>query len=89
MFKIQLVNAFTQEVLREKVFPDLKRISEIISTFEESQKIDEDFYLFDEGMNVYKARYISYQVIRDEEYKVYRLFFKAKFFKKLHLKQKS
>ncbi|MGY3718640.1 hypothetical protein ACWE42_24305 [Sutcliffiella cohnii] len=60
MFKIQLVNAFTQEVLREKVFPDLKRISEILDQFEESKKVDEDIFLFDEGMTVYKARYLSH-----------------------------
>lgn len=89
MFKIQLVNAFTQEVLRENVFPDLKRIAEILDQFEESKKVDEDIFLFDEGMAVYRARYISHQIFREEEYKVYRLLFSAKSPRKLKLKQRS
>lgn len=77
MNKIQFVNAFTQEVIREEELKD-QRIHQFIVDIEESKKLEGEIYLFDHGLKVYQAKYISHTMYKEEDKKVYRLMFTTK-----------
>jgi hypothetical protein len=84
MNKVQFVNAFTQEVIREEELKD-QRIQQFIVDFEKTKKLKGEVLLIDHGLKVYEAKYISHTMYKEEDKKVYRLLFKAK---KSHLKVK-
>ncbi|MEH7084162.1 hypothetical protein V7139_15710 [Neobacillus drentensis] len=74
MYKLQIYNAQTQEILREKTYkkPDL-----ILSLLESGAK-GQKCFLFDEERRTLKGDYVSHSVFREKDTEVYKAFFKVK-----------
>jgi hypothetical protein len=74
MYKLQVCNALTQEILREKTYkkPDL-----IYSLIESAEKGQECF-LFDEQQRTLKGVYVSRSTFTEGDIIVYRMSFKVK-----------
>ncbi|WP_144549335.1 hypothetical protein [Bacillus sp. X1(2014)] len=74
MYKLQIYNAQTQEILREKMYkkPDL-----ILSLLESGVKGQECF-LFDEERRTLKGDYVSHSVFMDADTEVYKALFNVK-----------
>jgi hypothetical protein len=75
MYKLQICNALTQEILREKTYkkPDL-----ILSLIESGEKGQECF-LFDEQRRTLKGTYVTHSTFIDGDTKVYKALFKVRF----------
>lgn len=73
MFKLQVYNAETQEILREKTYkkPDL-----IYSLLESAEKGQECF-LFDEERKTYKGGYVAHSSCTEEDFEVYKVYFQV------------
>jgi adenylate kinase family enzyme len=78
MSKIQFVNAFTQEIIREEEIKDNTLINNFITSFEETKKRNQEVIIFDHGMTAYQAMYLSHSLVKKEQRKVYRVFFRTK-----------
>ncbi|QIZ07591.1 hypothetical protein HFZ78_13330 [Priestia megaterium] len=74
MYKLQICNALTQEILREKTYkkPDL-----ILSLIESGTKGQECF-LFDEQRKTFKGTYVTHSSFNEGDTKVYKVLFKVK-----------
>ena len=74
MYKLQICNALTHEILREKTYkkPDL-----LLSLIEAGEKGQECF-LFDEECRTYKGDYISHSSFTEEDCNVYKVYFRLK-----------
>jgi len=74
LYKLQICNALTQEILREKTYkkPDL-----ILSLLESAAKGQECF-LFDEELRTLKGEYISHSIMMEADTQVYKVLFKVK-----------
>jgi hypothetical protein len=74
LYKLQICNALTQEILREKTYkkPDL-----ILSLIESGAKGQECF-LFDEQRRTLKGDYVSHTVLMEADTEVYKVLFKVK-----------
>ncbi|HLO12623.1 MAG TPA: hypothetical protein VK190_10440 [Pseudoneobacillus sp.] len=74
MYKLQICNALTQEILREKTYkkPDL-----ILSLIESATKGQECF-LFDEDRKTYKGLYVTHSNFTEEDSEVYKVFFQLR-----------
>ncbi|TDK55327.1 hypothetical protein E2K98_28580 [Bacillus salipaludis] len=73
MFKMQFINADTQEILREVDYENTNIINSIIEQFEEESVTDA--FLMDSRMRLLKADYVTYSVVGSN---VYKFFFKVK-----------
>lgn len=73
MYKLQIYNAQTQEMLREKTYkkPDL-----ILSLLESAEKGQECF-LFDEERKTYKGDYVTHSNFTEEDLEVYKVLFQV------------
>jgi hypothetical protein len=71
LFKLQICNAYTQEIIREKVYkkPDL------IEWFINSATEGKEHVLFDEQLRTLKGFYVSHEVKDEGSMKVYKVFF--------------
>ena len=74
MYKLQICNALTHEVLRVKTYkkPDL-----ILSLIESGEKGQECF-LFDEECRTFKGDYVSHSSLTEKDYQVYKVHFRLK-----------
>jgi hypothetical protein len=74
LYKLQICNVLTQEILREKTYkkPDL-----ILSLLESGAKGQECF-LFDEERRTLKGVYVSHSSFIEDDMKVYKVLFKVK-----------
>jgi hypothetical protein len=74
LYKLQICNALTQEILREKTYkkPDL-----ILSLIESGIKGQECF-LFDEQRKTLKGTYVTHSSFNEGDTKVYKVLFKVK-----------
>jgi hypothetical protein len=74
LYKLQICNALTQEILRVKTYkkPDL-----ILSLIESGTKGQECF-LFDEQRRTLKADYVSHSSFIEDGMKVYKVLFKVR-----------
>ena len=72
MYKMQIRNALTHEILREKTYkkPDL-----ILSLIESAEKGQECFLLFDEGRRTFKGDYVTHSIFTEKDYIVYKVDF--------------
>ncbi|MEH7380290.1 hypothetical protein V7138_07400 [Bacillus sp. JJ1533] len=75
MYKLQFVNAFTQEIIREVEYHDRTYINKFLGILESA---DEDLIIFDNKMNYYTARYLSHAIVHDGYTMIYRVLFKTK-----------
>lgn len=71
MYKLQIINALTHELIREKTYkkPDL-----ILDLIETGLKGKECF-LFDEDCRTYKGKYVSHTSHLEEDIKVFKVLF--------------
>jgi hypothetical protein len=71
LYKLQIINAQSQEILREKLYkkPDL-----ILSLMEDSEKGHECF-LFDENLRTYKGVYVSHTCFTEGDMIIYKVLF--------------
>ena len=74
MYKLQVCNALTHEILREKTYkkPDL-----VLSLIELAEKGQECF-LFDEECKTYKGIYVNHLSFTEEDFTVYKVYFDLK-----------
>jgi hypothetical protein len=74
LYKLQICNALTQEILRVKTYkkPDL-----ILSLIESGTKGQECF-LFDEQRRTLKGEYVSHSINMEADTQVYKVLFKVK-----------
>ena len=77
-FKLEFVNAYTQEVLRENFYEDASQIQDIIKTFEGTVDIDEDTYIFDFQQRALVAEYQNHSAMGQGNTLTYKLFFKVR-----------
>jgi len=78
LYKMQMINAYTQETLREIEYDKQDYILEAIESLEKNKRDKLDLFLFDDERRTLKAEFISHVVVRDENVKVYRLLFKVR-----------
>jgi hypothetical protein len=73
LYKLQICNALTDEILREKTYkkPDL-----IFSLIESGEKGQECF-LFDEERRTYKGDYVTHSSFAEEGSEVYKVLFQV------------
>lgn len=74
MYKLQICNALTHEVLREKTYkkPDL------ILSLIESATNGQECFLFDEQCRTFKGTYVSHSSFFDGDTQVYKMLFQLK-----------
>lgn len=78
MFRLQLVNVYTQEVLREQDYKNNETILNMIDSFEDEKDKEEECFIFDSGRRTLRAVYVTHNICNDDGVKVYRLLFKVK-----------
>lgn len=71
MYKLQIYDALTNELIREKTYkkPDL-----LFSLLESAEKGQECF-LFDEERKTYKGDYVTHSSFSEEDIEVYKAYF--------------
>jgi hypothetical protein len=74
LYKLQICNALTQEILREKTY---KKPDHILSLIESGAKGQECF-LFDEELRTLKGTYVTHSSFIEGDTKVYKVLFKVK-----------
>ncbi|MBV7505667.1 hypothetical protein KW850_10410 [Bacillus sp. sid0103] len=74
MYKLQICNALTQEILREKTYkkPDL------ILSLLESGANGQECFLFDEERRTLKGDYVSHSTFMEADTQIYKAFFKVR-----------
>ncbi|RFB09319.1 hypothetical protein DZB84_24445 [Bacillus sp. HNG] len=77
MFRLEFVNSFTQEVIRQVEYQDKDKgyIDSLLSTLRSAK---EDIILFDNILNPYTVRYLTHVVVRENDVKTFRVLFKVK-----------
>jgi hypothetical protein len=78
MYKMQLCNVYTQEVLREAVYDKPDMIHSLIDSAEKNVGFGLDSFIFDNQQRTLKAEYVTYSMIHESEATVYKIFFKVK-----------
>jgi hypothetical protein len=73
LYKLQVFNAETQEILREKTYkkPDL------IHSLLESAEKGQECVLFDEECKTYKGDYVTHSSFTEADFEVYKVYFQV------------
>ena len=74
MYKLQIYNAETHEILREKTYKKPDLIHDLI----ESAASGHECFLFDEELKTYKGDYVSHTTCKEEDSEVYKVLFEVK-----------
>jgi hypothetical protein len=72
MYKLEIYNADTQEMIREKMF----KKAELIEWFLDSALTGKECILFDEQLRTLKGFYVKHEVADIGSVKVYKVYFK-------------
>jgi hypothetical protein len=79
VYKLQFINALTQEILREEIFQDQKAVLEMIKPLERNRDIEgHEVFLVDNRKRMLEGKFVSYTVGDENGYMVYRLLFSVK-----------
>lgn len=70
MYKIQIIDALTQEILREKTYDDAEAVLGLIDYVKKGREC----FLFDDRNRLMKAEYITHYVAKEEGFVVYKVF---------------
>lgn len=73
MYKLQIYNAETNEILREKTYKKPDLIHDLIDSAAKGQEC----FLFDEECRTYKGDYISHTTSNENESEVYKVLFQV------------
>ena len=76
MYKFQIVDAFTKEILLEKDHASLNYISEIFRTNQNHMR--KDCIITDNKNRILHCQYVSHSIVNSGNETVYTLFFKTK-----------
>lgn len=75
LYKIQFINTFNQEVLREATYNSKTMINTLIMGFENACKIDEPTLIICNNRKTWNAEYLFYKVITEGNETIYQVFF--------------
>jgi hypothetical protein len=79
VYKLQFINALTQDILREEIFKDQKAVLELIKPLERNRDVHgHDLFLVDNRKRMLQCKFVSYTVGDEDDYIVYRLLFSVK-----------
>jgi hypothetical protein len=79
VYKLQFINALTQDILREEIFKDQNGVMQMIKPLERNRDLDgQDIFLVDNRKRMLSGKFESYTVGDEEGYMVYRLLFQIK-----------
>ncbi|WP_071394691.1 hypothetical protein [Bacillus tuaregi] len=71
MYKLQIQNAETQEILREKTYKKPDLIFSLLETAENGHEC----FLFDEECKTYKGDYVTHSTYKEEDTEVIKILF--------------
>lgn len=71
MYKLQIYNAETQELLREKTYKKPDLIHDLLQSAKNGHKC----FLFDEQLKTYKGDYVAHSTDTEDEFEVYKVQF--------------
>ncbi|MFE1246065.1 hypothetical protein ACFW35_18300 [Fictibacillus sp. NPDC058756] len=75
MYKLQFVNTFNQEVLREATYDTTIEINNMIIGFEKASEIDEPTMIICNNRKTWNAEYLFHKVVTEGNDTVYKVFF--------------
>jgi hypothetical protein len=79
VYKLQFINALTQDILREEILKDEKIVREMIKPLERNRDTEgKDIFLVDGRKRMLEGKFVSYTVSDEDGYMVYRLLFSIK-----------
>jgi hypothetical protein len=79
VYKLQFINALTQDILREEIIKDQKTILEMIKPLERNRDVQgHDLFLVDNCKRMLQCKFVSYTVGDEHDYIIYRLLFSVK-----------
>ncbi|MDQ6600746.1 hypothetical protein [Bacillus salipaludis] len=76
MYKLQFVNAYTSDILREVDYEKPDIINSLIEQLEERNSTD--VFLMDSQQRLFRADYVSCKEVNEQDNHVYKFFFKVK-----------
>ncbi|WHZ05846.1 hypothetical protein QNH48_14995 [Neobacillus sp. YX16] len=82
MYKMQLCNVYTQEILREEDFDTPDVINNLIHSAKKSDLDGLDAFIIDSKKRTLKADYVTHSIVTEANTKVYKIFFKTSIAKK-------
>jgi 1-aminocyclopropane-1-carboxylate deaminase/D-cysteine desulfhydrase-like pyridoxal-dependent ACC family enzyme len=78
MYKMQFVNAYNQNVLREQLFKSSEKIMEMIMSLEKTTKDGLEIFLMDSEKRMLDSKFVTYKIVEEDDMTVYKVFFKTK-----------
>jgi hypothetical protein len=71
LYKLQIYNALTQELVREKMFKKPDHILSLLDSAEKGQVC----FIFDEDCRTYQGTYVSHTIFNLNDFVVYKIVF--------------
>jgi hypothetical protein len=78
MFKLQLCNVYTQEVIREVEFGTVEPILETINGAKAVVGKETGFIIIDSNLKTLEAEYVTHTMLHESKISIYKIFFKVK-----------
>lgn len=78
MFKLQFINTYTQEILREIDYDRQDKIFEVINDMEKTREQGLDCFLLDSQKRTLQCEFVYYSKVEEDEIIIYKLFFKTR-----------
>lgn len=78
MLKVQFVNAYTQDILREDEYESLEKIENMITDFERVNQQGLEIFILDNRQRTLESKYVSHSILKVGRSKVHRMFFTTK-----------
>lgn len=75
LYKLQFINTFNQEVLREATYDNTLTINRMLMGFEKASEIDEPTLIFCNKRKTWNAEYLFHKVVTEGNITVYKVFF--------------
>jgi hypothetical protein len=75
LYKLQFINTYSQEVLREAAYENDAEINHILTSFEKASEIDEPTLIICSNRKTWKAEYLFHKVITIGNEITYMVFF--------------
>jgi hypothetical protein len=75
LYKLQFINTYSQEVLREATYETNVEINRMLIGFEKASEIDEPTLIFCNNRKTWNAEYLFHKVVNEENEIIYKVFF--------------
>ncbi len=76
MYKIQIVDAFSQEILKEENHEDLDAVTELFRSSQNPNVID--CFITDDKNRTRRGKFVTCTINEEDNGKIYKLYFKMK-----------